>query len=246
MTGAEIAVVLGASLVGAFVKSVTGMGYPVIAVPLITLVLGVEEAVVIVAAPNLAANTLLCLGARDGRGDTSDLRAFVLAGIAGAVVGTFALVSIPEEPLLGALVLTIVAFVVQYLRAPQLPIDPVTATRWAPVVGGAAGVMQGAVGVSGPVVATWYQAYRLPKQAYVFTVTLVFGLSGGTQLVVLLATGAFDAALAGASALAFVPVLAMIPVGTALRARLGGRAFERAVLGVLLCSAVALVVRLAS
>lgn len=244
MSGAEIAIVLGASLVGAFIKSVTGMGYPLIAVPLITLVLGVEEAVVIVAAPNVTANALLCLGAREGRHDTRDLPPVLLLGIVGAVIGTFALVSVPEEPLLVALVVTIVLFVVNYVRSPELPIDPATSSRWAPVVGGVAGLMQGAVGVSGPVVAAWYHSYRLPKQAYVFTVTLIFGVSGGVQLAVLAATGAFDADLALASALAFVPVLAMIPVGTALRARLGGVAFERAVLAVLLASALALVLRL--
>ncbi len=243
MTGTEIAVVLGASLLGAFVKSVTGMGYPLLAVPLITLVLGVEDAVVIVAAPNVTANALLCFGAREARSGARDLRALVGFGMAGAVVGTFALVSVPEDPLLIALVVTILAFVVNYLRAPEVAIDPVTASRWAPGVGIVVGLMQGAVGVSGPVVATWLHGYRLPKQTYVFSVTLIFGLSGLVQLVLLASTGAYDVDRVFVSALAFVPVLAMIPVGTSLRARLGGLAFERAVLAVLVGSAIALVVR---
>ena len=243
MTGAEIAVVLAASLLGAFVKSVTGMGYPLIAVPLITLVLGVEDAVVIVAAPNVTANALLCLGARDGRDDARDLVPLVGLGMVGAVFGTFALVSVPEEPLLLALVATIAAFVVNYVRSPELRIDPLTATRWSPGVGTVAGLMQGAVGVSGPVVATWLHGYRLPKQAYVYSVTLIFGLSGLVQLVLLGASGEFDADRTTVSLLAFVPVLAMIPVGTALRARLAGRTFERAVLLVLVASALALVAR---
>ncbi|MDE0802817.1 MAG: hypothetical protein OSA99_05785, partial [Acidimicrobiales bacterium] len=91
--------------------------------------------------------------------------------------------------------------------------------------------------------ATWLHGYRLPKQTYVFSVTLIFGLSGFVQLVLLAASGEFDADRTLVSALAFVPVLAMIPVGTALRARLGGRTFERAVLVVLVVSALALVVR---
>lgn len=246
MSGVEIAVVLGASLLGAFVKSVTGMGYPLLAVPLITLVLGVEDAVVIVAAPNVTANALLCFGAREARHEARDLGTLVGFGMAGAVVGTFALVSVPEDPLLVALVVTIAAFVLNYLRAPEVAIDPVTATRFAPAVGIVVGLMQGAVGVSGPVVATWLHGYRLPKQTYVFAVTLIFGLSGLVQLVLLATSGAYDLTLAAVSALAFVPVLAMIPVGTSLRARLGGPAFERAVLGVLVASAVALVYRIVS
>ncbi len=243
MSGTEIAVVLGASLLGAFVKSVTGMGYPLIAVPLIALVLGVEDAVVIVAAPNVTANALLCLGARHARHEARDLAPLVVFGMAGAVVGTFALVSVPEDPLLLALVVTIVAFVVNYARAPEVAIDARTATRWAPGVGVVVGLMQGAVGVSGPVVATWLHGYRLPKQTYVFSVTLIFGLSGLVQLVLLASSGAYDADRSMVSALAFVPVLAMIPIGTRLRAGLGGPAFERAVLVVLLGSAVALVFR---
>lgn len=240
VTGTEIAVVLGASLLGAFVKSITGMGYPLIAVPLITLVLGVEEAVIIVAAPNVTANALLCFNARGARAEARDLPVLVGFGMAGAVVGTFALVSVPEDPLLIALVVTIVAFVVNFARAPEVAIDPATATRWAPGVGIVVGLMQGAVGVSGPVVATWLHGYRLPKQTYVFSVTIIFGLSGLVQLVLLASSGAYDLELALVSALAFVPVLAMIPVGTSLRARLGGVAFERAVLAVLVGSATAL------
>ena len=124
MTGAEIAVVLGASLLGAFVKSITGMGYPLIAVPIITLALGIEDAVVIVAFPNLILNATLCLDARDGRGQARDLPALVGAGFLGAFLGTFALVSVPEDPLLIVLALTIVGFVLNYLRDPALRIAP--------------------------------------------------------------------------------------------------------------------------
>ncbi len=243
MTGVEIAVVLGASLLGAFVKSVTGMGYPLLAVPLITLVLGIDDAVVIVAAPNVTANFLLCWHAREGRHESRNLKALVGWSFAGAFVGTLLLVSVPEEPLLVLLVATIAVFVVSFLRSPQLRLRLETTRRWSPVVGTAAGIMQGAVGVSGPVVATWIHGYRLGAQAYVFSVTAIFGVSGLVQLVLLGTAGEITAERAGVSALAFLPVLAMIPVGTRLRLRLGGRTFERAVLAVLVASATALVVR---
>ena len=228
-------------MLGAFVKSVTGMGYPLIAVPIITLALGIEDAVVIVAAPNLILNAALFYGARRGRGEARDLPVLVGAGFVGAFVGTFALVSVPEDPLLIALALTIVGFVVTFVRSPELRIDPETSTRWAPAVGAFAGVMQGAVGVSGPVVATWLHGYRLPKQAYVFSVTAIFGVSGAVQFGLLVAAGKLTATRVGVSGLALVVVLAMVPVGTRLRHRLGGPAFERAVLAVLVASGLALV-----
>ncbi len=246
MTGVEIAVVVAASLLGAFVKSVTGMGYPLIAVPIITLALGIEEAVVIVAFPNLVANAAICFGARDGRGASRDLPVLVGSGFAGAFLGTLLLVNVAEKPLLVALALTIVVFVVHFLRSPLLRITPETSRRWSPLVGGVAGVMQGAVGVSGPVVATWMHGYRLPKQAYVFSVTAIFGVSGAVQLGLLLVAGRFTVELALVSSLALVAVVAMVPLGTRLRHRLGGPAFEHAVLGVLVLSGLALLVRVFS
>lgn len=242
MSGFEVAVVLGASLLGAFVKSVTGMGYPLLAVPVITLALGIEDAVVIVAAPNLAANALLCLAARDGRHESRDLPVFLGWGFAGAVVGTFALVRVPEEPLLVALAATIVGFVAISLRAPDLRLAPATTARWSGPVGLVAGVMQGAVGVSGPVVATWLHGYRLPKHAFVFSVTAIFGVTGAVQLALLALAGELTSRRLGVSLVAFLPVLAMVPVGSALRARLSGHAFARAVLAVLVVSGLALVV----
>lgn len=246
VTGAEIAVVLGASLLGAFVKAVTGMGYPLIAVPLITLVLGIEDAVVVVAFPNLVANALIWFGARDGRAEVRDLASLVGFGFAGAFIGTLALVNVPEEPLLVALAVTIAVFVVNFVRSPHVRITPGTSRRWSPVVGAIAGVMQGAVGVSGPVVATWMHGYRLPKQAFVFSVTAIFGVSGAVQLGLLVAAGEMTAERATVSALALLVVLSMIPVGSRLRFRLGGAAFERAVLGVLVASGLALIVRVAT
>lgn len=243
MTGWEIVVVVVASALGAGIKGVTGMGYPIVAVPLIALALGVEDAVVIVAVPNLAANAYLCWEARGARHEARDLPRLVVAGVLGAVVGTVALVSLPETPLLVALALTIVAFVVLFLREPELRIDPVTSRRWSPVAGALAGVMQGSVGVSGPVVATWLHGYRLAPRPYVFAITLIFGMTGASQLAVLVGQGAFTEERVLGSLAAAVPVAVMIPVGLALRDRLAGPTFERAVLAVLVLSSVSLLAR---
>jgi uncharacterized membrane protein YfcA len=243
VTGLEIAAVLGASLLGAFVKSVTGMGYPLLAVPLLTLVLGIEDAVVIVAVPNLVANALLCWSARDAAAETRDLPVLVATAMVGAIVGTSLLVALPEEPLLALLAVTIAAFVTTFLVRPELRLAPATTHRWSPAVGAAAGVMQGALGVSGPVVGAWMHGYRLSPRAYVYSVTLLFGTSGSVQIGMLLVAGAVTGQRFVVSLLALIPVLAMLPVGAHLRDRLAGRGFDLAVLGVLVASGAALVVR---
>jgi hypothetical protein len=109
-------------------------------------------------------------------------------------------------------------------------------------VGFFAGLFQGSIGASGPVVGTWFHGYRLTPQGYVFTVTVVFGVTGLSQILVLLGQGAFTLKLLGAAALAGVAVLVATPLGLHLRGRLERTGFERAVLVALVISAVALLV----
>ncbi len=241
MTTTQLVVIVLASFAGALVKGVTGLGYPVLAVPLIALVTGIEDAVVVVAVPNLAANIILCWEARDARGEARDLGRLVGLGIVGAVIGTVALVHLPEQPLLIALALTVAVFVVQMIRRPELGLDPATATRWSPVAGLFTGLMQGAVGVSGPIVATWLHGYRLAVQTYVFSVTIIFGVTGAVQIVVLAAQGQLHGDRLLGALLAGLGVAVALPLGLRLRHRLSGPAFEKVVLGVLLVSAVSLV-----
>ena len=240
MTTTQLVVIVLASFAGALVKGVTGLGYPVLAVPLIALVTGIEDAVVVVAVPNLAANIILCWEARDARGEARDLGRLVGLGIVGAVIGTVALVHLPEQPLLIALALTVAVFVVQMIRRPELGLDPATATRWSPVAGLFTGLMQGAVGVSGPIVATWLHGYRLAVQTYVYSVTVIFGVTGAVQLTVLAIQGQLHGDRLVGALLAGAGVAVALPLGLRLRRRLAGPTFEKVVLVVLLVSAVSL------
>jgi hypothetical protein len=246
MSGFELGVILLSSCVGMFVKSVTGMGFPLFAIPLISLVAGVENAVVVVSGPNAVANLLLCWQAREGARGSRDLVRLGASGVVGAMLGAVALMALPEWPLLWVLVLTIAVFVVQFWRTPELRIAESTSRRWSPLVGAMAGLMQGAIGVSGPVVAAWLHGYRLERKAQVFSVTLLFLISGLAQIFFLAAAGAYTEDRLVASAGVLVPVLLMIPVGTRVRDRLSGPGFDRAVLGVLAVSAIALLGRMLS
>jgi len=243
MSEIDLIVVALTSLVGSFVKSVTGMGYPLIAIPILTLFLGVESAVVVIALPNVVANLLINIGVREERHQTRDLPVLIVTSILGAIAGTLVLVEAPEEPLLLGLALSVFAFVVQRLRNPDLSLGPGTTRRWAPLAGSLAGFSHGAVGVSGPIVAMWLHGYRLPKNAYVFSVTALFLVSGATQLAVLVLSGQFSRDRLMASGVALVATLCMIPIGTRMRARIGGVTFERLILALLVFSGALLVLR---
>ena len=59
MNGTELAVVLAAVVIGAIAKAITGMGLPLIAIPIASLFVDVNDAIVVIALPNVLANAYL-------------------------------------------------------------------------------------------------------------------------------------------------------------------------------------------
>ena len=239
MSGTELAIVLVAVIIGSIAKAVTGMGLPLIAIPIASLFIDVDTAIVVIAFPNMLANAFLAGRERSSYAETRDLPLLATAGVVGAVAGALLLVSVPEGPLVIAVIAAIVGYVVLFFAHPELRVGPERSRRLAPVVGGVAGVFQGAVGISGPIVGSWIHSYRLPRGAHILSVTSLFFITGLAQLVVLVASGELSGRVV-ATLLACVPVIAAIPIGTRLRESVSVRGFDLAIVGMLVVSALAL------
>lgn len=242
LDGSQIAVVLVAVVAGALLKSISGLGLPLVAVPAITHVADIETAVAVTALPNLALNLALVWQTRANAAETRDLGVLAVTGFGGAVVGTLALVAAPDEPLIALLVGVVVAYAVVFFVAPSFTLDPDRARRMAPLPGFAAGLMQGAVGISGPIVAAWVHSYRLSRGAHVLSVTTLFACSGLAQLPVLVLSDRL-AGLWLLSIVACVPALAPLPLGARLRSAFSSEGFDRFVVLTLLVSVLGLGVR---
>ncbi|NNE72167.1 MAG: sulfite exporter TauE/SafE family protein [Acidimicrobiales bacterium] len=243
MGAAEVTAVVLAVLLGGLIKSITGMGFPIVAIPVIAVVLSLEDAVAIIAIPNTIFNASLVFQARSAAPETRDLPRLAAYGIVGAVGGTLLLFSVPEAALLIPLIVMIWVYIISAQQNPTRQLTPAHTRRWAPAVGTAAGVAQGAVGISGPIVGAWIHAYRLPKQAAVLSVTVLFLLTGAAQLVVLVAAGSYDRDRLLLAVLAIIPMAITLPIGVRIRDRISTDAFGRAVLGILALSSIALTYR---
>lgn len=243
MSGFEIAVCALAVCVGVAVKAVTGLGLPLIAIPVISLFTTVEDAVAMAALPAVTMNGAQSWRMRREAVHTRDLPSFCAMGVVGAVFGTGLLLVLDEVVLLLALAATVFLYVAHALMRPETLLSS-RATRIGSVfVGLFAGTMQGAVGICGPPVAAWMHAYRLPPGAFVFAVSVVFFVAGATQLAVLLQQGLMFGPRLWVGVAGIPLVLAALPAGDRLRARLDVHRFDAAVLALLVLSGVSLVVR---
>ncbi|MGH2736611.1 MAG: sulfite exporter TauE/SafE family protein [Actinomycetota bacterium] len=236
-----IAIIFGAMAIGSFVKGVTGMGLPQIAIPVMAIFLGVEAAVVVMAIPGIITNTWLLWNYRGHFRVTRDLPALLVAGSFGAVAGTVLLDTLDEDVLSFVLAGMIGVYAVMFLTNPSLRLSPDLTRYTSPPVGLAAGVLQGATGMSGTVISTYLHSYRLTKEAYVLSITTIFQVFAVVQALTLAGVGLYTGNLFVLSMLSLVPIMALLPLGARFTDRLSRRTFDFVILLLLLVSALKLV-----
>jgi uncharacterized membrane protein YfcA len=243
VTPVEIAFVLVVSAIASLVKVVLGSGYPIIVIPAVALFLTVEDAVVIMAPANLALNIVIAAELGHLHRHSPELGRFVVSSMVGAVIGALVLPVLPDRFLRLVLVGVVGLFIANRWRRTDRRLDPSVAHRYTPVVGGVAGLFQGATGVSGPIVAPWYLSLGLDRDTFVYSVAVVYGLSSAAQLVALGTQQLFTTERLILSLVLIPLALVVAPLGSRLRGRLEPVAFERMVVVVLAVSALSLAVR---
>lgn len=237
----DLVVIVAAIAVGAFIKGATGGGLPQIAIPVMAVFIGVEHAVVIMAIPGVIANGWLVWTLRHEARETRDLPGMLITATVGAIAGTLLLHSLDGRILSGVLAVVIIAYITIALVHPGFTIPP-RITRWAsPPIGLAAGGLQGATGISGPLLTTWLHGFGLKPRAYVFALSALFFVSALVQAGTLASIGLYTRESLIESLLALIPIGLTLPLGTAAAKRLSPQTFQRVVLVLLAASVVSLI-----
>jgi uncharacterized membrane protein YfcA len=226
---------------GGLVKGVTGQGLPQIAIPVMATFLGVEAAVVIMTIPGIVTNSWLMWKHRHHFSGTRDLPVLLVTGTAGVVAGTILLDSLNDNVLSLTLASVIVGYAVIFFTHPSLRLEPEVTRYTSAPLGMASGVLQGATGGSGPLLATYLHGYRLDKHVYVISITTIFQVFAVVQSVTLVGVGLYTTELFFLSLLSLIPIMAMLGVGVRLTDRISRRTFDLIVLAVLLATAVKLI-----
>lgn len=230
---AGLALALLGIAIGGVLKGATGMGGPIIAVPMLAVVFDVQTAVAIYAVPNFVTNLWQAWAYRAARLPGSFGLVFAGAGLAGAGLGTLMLVGLPPNALLIMIGVVVLGYVTLRVLHPGWSLDHRLARRIAVPAGISAGVLQGAVGLSAPLSVTFLNAMRLERGAFIATISGFFVAMSLSQLPMLTAFGLMtgERVLYGFGALAII--LLCMPVGAALAKRISRETFDRVVLAIL-------------
>lgn len=230
-------------LLAGMVNGATGLGFSLVASAFLALLLDAKTAIVMLSVMVPLTSGLQFLRHRAELKQSRRLLPLFGGALLGVPVGTYVLAILSARALsllLGVFTLLYVATSVFKLRFTVTP-------RWerplSPLVGFTGGVSSGAIGVAGPLLASYLLALGVPATTFVFTLSLSFLVNSLLRLAGLIALQQLPPGLLGLSLVLAIPAIAGLQLGMWLQGKLPRALFHRAVLGVLCLAGVNLVQR---
>jgi uncharacterized membrane protein YfcA len=232
-----------ALLFAAFVKGASGLGFPLIATPMVALLLDIRVAITILLIPNIVMDIAQVF--RDGF-PLAVLRRFAwffLATIAGVFLGTAVLVNLPLWILnfcLGTMILVFVAF---NLLKFEFGITPGLEKRLSLPVGFISGFLNGLTNAAGPALAIYLYSLRLEKREFIKSIATIFVFTKMSQLAAVSSWNLFNGSTLMLSLQVTLFVLAGFYAGIKTQDRINQQTFNRALLILLFVIGVTLLAR---
>jgi uncharacterized protein len=234
LSTAAIVFVALACLLSGFAHGALGFGFPIVATPLVALVVDIKSAIALLAPITLV---LVVISALRGVALMSILREFwfvPVATAAGAWVGTRILLAAPPEPFVLILALVILLYLnVDRLGRGKSELVQRLRPAFGVAFGFVAGVFEAVANVAGPVLLIYFMLLGLAPAQMVQTLNLCFSMGKGAQTATWAMSGQISAAtwllIGGLS----VPSVAALFAGMRVRHRIDAATYRRWLRGAL-------------
>lgn len=225
-----------ALIVAGLVKGAIGVGMPIVAFPLVSMLIGVQASVMLLTMPLILSNIPQALGGGETVPCLFGLMPVLLGMVPGIFLGITALLHVNEHiaKLLAGIVVILV--VILMTAAPKLKINRRAQTPIGIGAGFFGGMLGGVAAMPGPLVFTYLIAEGLRGQAFTKEASLFLVLSAALMASILASTRNFDPKDVVISTVALAPVSLGMYFGQKLRDRIPAEAFKRLVLLVVLVS----------
>lgn len=161
--------------VAAVLQSLTGFGFALIVMPLVTLVIDLKTAAPLIALAGLTAYTVNLVRFRQAV-DLKEVARLGVASALGVVLGIWVLVRVDDAVINRAMGLILVAYALYALLRPVT--RPLQAKGWAYPAGFLAGCLGGAYNTPGPPVVVYGSLRQWPKDEYRAILQTLFFVNG--------------------------------------------------------------------
>jgi hypothetical protein len=219
-----------ALLLAAFVKGATGLGFPLIATPMVALLLDIRTAVTVLILPNLFMDSAQVI--RDGIPYNVFRRfsSLILPTIIGVFLGTMVLVKTPLWILNLCLGVMVLVFVAWNLLQFDFAISPRAEKILSPIFGFISGFLNGMTNAAGPTLAIYLYSLKLEKRTFVKSIATIFMITKLSQLVAISTWNLFNWATITLSVQVLLFTLAGFYGGIKAQDRVNQKNFNRGLL----------------
>jgi uncharacterized membrane protein YfcA len=228
---------------GGLTKGIVGLGLPLVAVPLLSSIMPVPEAVSLMIVPILVTNLYQMLRNSEIKQALTRFWPAILFLVLGMPIGTFGLTVLKTSRLDLVLALVVIAFVISNLFPRPFTISPRHERWWGPPVGLVSGVIGGLSSQYGPPIGLYLLALKVPKDTFIATMAVTLEIGGVVLFISLLSFHVLQAQGLMYSSLAVVPAFIGLVIGEHARSRFSQETFQKAVLLTLLVTAAFLIRR---
>ncbi|WP_240481060.1 sulfite exporter TauE/SafE family protein [Ectothiorhodospira sp. BSL-9] len=239
----EILIALIVTLVAGLVHGAFGLGFPMVATPVLALFTDVMTAILLTLAPNVAVNLWSLLRGGGWRESVARYWPVAVWMLVGSGIGTLILVAMDPNPFR----LLLAATVVLYLVSDQLKRVNWSWMRQYPGPSGAGaglvgGILGGTVNVGGPALMIYFLELRIAPLVLVQAINLCFLLGKSTQALTFAALGLLGLELLWLSLPLAITALIGLRAGMWIRERVNANTYRGWLRGLLWLLCILLVV----
>ena len=225
---------------GGILKGATGVGAPLVAVPVMATFQDVRFAVAVFVLPNLITNFIQAIAYRKALKNKIFLFTLSASAATGAFAGSLALYQASTsllELIMAVLVLVYIGF---RFYKPDWQLSMQTARQINIPVGILAGFLQGALGISAPATLTFLNAIKFERSEFIVIVSAFFFTMSVIQLPTLTYLGIMKIDHYMLGFLAVIPLVISMPIGAIILRHASQDLFDKLILFILLGVAIKL------
>jgi hypothetical protein len=229
-------------LLAAYVKGVSGMGFPLIATPTVALLLDIRTAVTILIIPNIVMDVAQVFRGEFPSAVFRRFSGLLVLTVVGVFIGTKVLATLP----VWILNLTLATIVLVFIASQLLRLDFQIPARWeaiaSPIMGLIGGFLNGMTNAAGPALAIYLYGLRLPKVQFIKSIASIFIITKVSQLAAVSSWNLLNRSTLRLSLLVTAVILIGFYAGLKTQDRVNQQLFNRGLLILLFIISIALIV----
>ena len=232
-----------AILFGGIVKGTLGVGLPLFAVPIMSLMIGSTQAIVLVAVPVMVSNIWQAWQEASWKSTLKRFWPLMLTQAIMTVIAVYWTLSFSVKQLNMIVAFAVVLAVVTMLFKPSFSISPEKEKWTGTLVGFLSGIVGGVSSLVGPILISYMLALKLKRDEFVGAISVIYINAALPLYAAMYGFDRMELVDIGYSFLALIPTALGLYTGQKLRHKLSEGAFRKVLLGFLIFVAALLVLR---